>query len=287
MTAGQEAQLASIVMLKNDGAVTLDETADYSDKTVYIPQSYDEGFAGAFGPAEYTDGPTIDIETAEKYFGTVVTDEVVYDDNDQVVSYTAPDLSDVDMVLVGMRSPNNGSSFSKAGWNEAEGTWYPLSLQYSPYTADGLNVRQTSISGDLLPDGIQENRSYYGNTSKISNSADLDACTRAVDAVKASGKDIPVIVALKAKNPVIPAEFEADANAIIVGFGTADEALIQIALGLHDANGRLPIQFPADMDTVEANKEDVPKDVTPYTDSAGNAYDYGFGLHTDGTVITD
>ena len=86
---------------------------------------------------------------------------------------------------------------------------------------------------------------------------------------------------------MIPAEFEAQSDAIIVGFGTADEALVRIALGMHESNGRLPIQFPTDMDTVEANKEDVAKDVTPYTDSKGNTYDYGFGLHLDGTVITD
>ncbi|WP_160159453.1 hypothetical protein [Actinomyces culturomici] len=56
---------------------------------------------------------------------------------------------------------------------------------------------------------------------------------------------------------------------------------------MHESNGRLPMQFTKDMDTVEANKEDVPKDLTPYTDSMGNAYDYGFGLHLDGSVITD
>nr|WP_237564075.1 hypothetical protein [Actinomyces sp. 432] len=94
-------------------------------------------------------------------------------------------------------------------------------------------------------------------------------------------------MALKATNPVVPAEFEARADAIVVGFGVADEALIQVALGLHESNGRLPIQFPAGMDTVEANQEDVPKDLTPYTDSAGNTYDYGFGLHLDGSAIKD
>ncbi|WP_026459469.1 glycoside hydrolase family 3 N-terminal domain-containing protein [Schaalia vaccimaxillae] len=285
--AGQEAQLNSIVVLKNDGAITLDEKADYSDKTVYVPHTYDTGHPSLFSAEpETTEGLSLDEELLKKYFGTVVTDEVV-DNGDGTFTYTAPDLSNVDVVLVGMKSPDNGGSFSKSGWNEAENTWYPLSLQYSPYTADGENVRKVSISGDILADGSKENRSYYGATSKISNGADLEAFNRAAAAVEASGKDIPVISLLSAKNPVIPAEFEAKADAIIVGFGTAQEALIQIALGLHDSNGRLPIQFPANMDTVEANKEDVAKDVTPYTDSKGNAYDYGFGLHLDGSVISD
>ena len=42
------------------------------------------------------------------------------------------------------------------------------SLQWSSYTADGKNVRKTSIAGDIV-DGKQQNRSYYGNTSKIAN----------------------------------------------------------------------------------------------------------------------
>ncbi|WP_136313702.1 glycoside hydrolase family 3 N-terminal domain-containing protein [Actinomyces procaprae] len=287
VTAGQEAQLNSVVTLKNDGAIALDPQADFSDKTVYIPQTYDTGFNSAFSEAEYTEGPSLDVEVAEQYFGQVVTDEVEYDADGHVTGYTAPDLTDVDLVLVGMRSPINGTSFSKAGWNEEEDSWYPLTLQYGAYTADGEHVRRTSVSGDVRADGSRENRSYYGATSAISNGADLDAFNRAAEAVAASGRDIPVVVALKATNPVIPAEFEAHADAVIVGFGVADEALIRIALGLHESNGRLPIQFPADMDTVEANQEDVPKDVTPYTDSAGNTYDYGFGLHLDGSVIAD
>ena len=73
-------------------------------------------------------------------------------------------------------------------------------------------------------------------------------------------------------------------HAIIVGFGTNDQALIEVALGLYEPKGRLPIQFPINMDTVEAQFEDVAKDMTPYTDSQGNAYDYGFGLNYSGVI---
>lgn len=282
LKAGYDAQLASIVMLKNGGVVA--EGTDWSDKTVYIPQSYDIGTANIFGEAEYTEGPTMDLDVAAKYFAKVVTDEVVYDADGKVVSYTAPDLSDVDLVIVGMDSPNSGTVFGNSGLDAETGAWYPLSLQYRPYTADGKNVRKVSISGDILADGTRENRSYFGNTSKMSNEADLDAFVRAVAAVETSGKDIPVIAMLKAVNPVIPAEFEADADAILVSFGTSDQALIEVALGLYEPTGRLPIQFPANMDTVEQQFEDVPKDMTPYTDANGNAYDYGFGLNYSGPI---
>ena len=279
------AQHDSVVLLKNDREpVTAADAEAWKDKTVYVPRSYNTGFASSFGPGEYTEGAGIDLEVAEQYFGTVLTDEAVTDADDKVTSYTAPDLSDVDLVLVGMDSPDNGGTFSNIGHDVENDTWYPLSLQYRPYTADGPNVRQTSISGDLLPDGTRQNRSYFGNTSKIANESDLDAFERAVAAVEASGKDIPVVTVLKATNPVVPAEFEPASDAIVVGFGTSDQALLEVVLGLHEPQGRLPVQLPRDMDTVEAQQEDVAKDMTPYTDAAGNAYDYGFGLSYGGPI---
>ncbi|MFV0634265.1 glycoside hydrolase family 3 N-terminal domain-containing protein [Demequina sp.] len=280
--AGYEAQLASAVMLKNDGTISAD--TDWSDKTVYIPQSYDNGLPGLFGPGEYTQGATLDLEVAAEFFGTVVTDEVELDDEGKVVSYTTPDLSDVDLVLVGMDSPKTGTVFGNSGYDSETGEYYPMSLQYRTYTADGDNVRKTSIGGDILEDGTKENRSYFGNSVTPSNEADLDTFERAVAAVEDSGKDIPVVTVLKANNATIPAEFEADSDAILVGFGISDQALIDVVTGGYEPSGRLPIQFPADMDTVEAQLEDVAKDMTPYTDAAGNAYDYGFGLNYSGVI---
>lgn len=284
--AGMEAQRDSIVLLKNaDGTVEERSAKDLKDLTVYIPRSYNTGHDGLFGPGEYVEGETIDSETAEHYFGKVITDEAVLDENEHVVSYTAPDLSDVDLVLVGMNNPDNGSNFSSAGLDQKTGEFYPLSLQYRPYTADGESVRKVSISGDTLADGTKENRSYFGKTSRVSNEADLDAFERAVDAVEASGKEIPVITLLSVTNGVvIPAEFEADADAILLGSGVSDAAFIEIALGLHEPAGRLPITLPKDMDSVEASLEDV-ADTDPYVDADGNAYEFGFGLGADGKPI--
>ena len=44
------------------------------------------------------------------------------------------------------------------------------------------------------------------------------------------------------------------------------------------------MQQPRDMVTVEEQKEDVPRDMIPYTDSAGNAYDFAFGLNWKGVI---
>ncbi|NDK32600.1 glycoside hydrolase family 3 N-terminal domain-containing protein [Nesterenkonia haasae] len=282
--AGIEAQLDSVVLLKNDDVITESDASDFSEQTVYIPQSFDFGQDEAFGPGQYTEGPTVDTDVAEEYFGTVLTDEVELNGDEEVESYEAPDISDADAVVVGMRSPNNGTNFSSAGWDEEEDTWYPLSLQYRPYTADGENVRQESISGDIDDNGERENRSYFGETSRISNEADLDAFERAVEAVEASGRDIPIIVVLDASNPVVPSEFEEDADAIVAGFGVSHQALLEVALGIHEPQGRLPIGFPASMDALELQHEDVGEDHETYVDSAGNDYAYGYGLDWTGVL---
>lgn len=288
ITAGQDAQHASIISLKNaDGTMTCNaDAANYKDMTVYIPRSYDTGHTGLFGPGEYSEGPTIDVETAEQYFGTVITDEAETNDDEKVTSYTAPDLSDVDLVLVGMNNPDNGGTFTSAGMDIETREFYPLSLQYRPYTADGDNVRRQSIGQDTLDNGKKENRSYFGNTSRISNEADLDAFERAVKAVEDSGKDIPIVTMLSlSTGAVIPTEFEADSDAILLGFGVSDASMIDVALGLAEPGGRLPITLPKDMDTVEASFEDVAGDTDPYVDSAGNSYSFGFGLTCGGQPI--
>ncbi|MDO5501006.1 MAG: hypothetical protein Q4F67_15130, partial [Propionibacteriaceae bacterium] len=126
--AGFNAQLDSVVMVKNDGVIAEAVEGDLSEMTVYIPHTYDVGFAGMFGPPSVVEGPSLSVEAAEEIFGTVITDEVELDEDGNVTSQTAPDLADVDLVLVGLRSPNNGDPFSHAGMDAETGEWYPLSL---------------------------------------------------------------------------------------------------------------------------------------------------------------
>ena len=46
---------------------------------------------------------------------------------------------------------------------------------------------------------------------------------------------------------------------------------------------RLPV-VPANMKTVEEQKEDVPRDMSSYKDSEGNSYDFAFGLNWSGVI---
>ena len=279
LEASTNAHLNSIVMTKNNGVIAQAQAEDWSDKTVYVPRQLESTSNMFTGETTVTDTATVDVDVLAEYVGEVLTDEPVVGADGVVTGYTMPDLSGVDLALVGMDSPTE----SKARDDETN-TYYPLSLQYRPYTADSEGVRTESLSGDILADGTKENRSYYGNTTVTDNEYVLDTYERVVDAIAATGEDIPLVVALYAKNPIVPSEIEADADAILVGWGVIEEAYIQTALGLHEPQGRLPIGFPASMAAVEASLEDVPKDHETYVDSAGNDWAYGFGLSWSGVI---
>ncbi len=284
--AGYQAQLDSIVMLKNKDETIkkVKKVNKFKEKKVYIPSSHHHTFKNVFADASDSYEPTMDKKVVAEYYEDVVTDKKI--DKDGKVSFEKPKTKDIDMIIVGMNSPDNGSVFSGAG--RKDGNYYPLSLQYRPYTADGKNVRKESISGDTNEEGIKENRSYYEETSIIGNESDLDAFERAVEVSKeikkSENREVPVIVVLKAKNPTIVSEFEKEADAIVTGFSVSDKAYLDIILGQSEPKGLLPIQFPKNMDTVEKQLEDVSHDLTPYKDEEGNEYDFAYGLDYAGVI---
>ena len=83
---------------------------------------------------------------------------------------------------------------------------------------------------------------------------------------------------------MVVSEFEADSDAILYGFNINNKAFLDIASGRVEPSGLLPIQLPASMDAVEAQLEDVPRDMECYVDAAGNEYDFGFGLNWSGPI---
>ena len=256
MKAGYQAQLESVVMLKNK-AKALPLT---KGKTVYIPKQFTpagRNFLGMQTP-EKLDYP-VSMAIVKKYF--TVTDNP----------------AEADYALVFIRSPDSGGGYSipdaKAG-----GTGYvPVSLQYGDYTAQG--TRDPSLAGG---DPMEKftNRTYTGKTAKTINSSDLEMITKTFASM--NGK--PVIVALQVKNPTVVREFEKVSNAILAHFGVQDQALLDILTGAHEPSALLPMQMPADMNAVENQAEDVPRDMTPYRDSEGHAYDFGYGLNWKGVI---
>lgn len=257
MKAGYDAQLKSVVLLKNQNK-TLPIT---KGKTVYIPKRTTPAGVNFFGQPspEKTEYP-VNLELIKKYY--TVTD----------------DPNKADFALVFIKSPiSNG--YSRAD-REAGGNGYvPISLQLSDYTA--LDARTQSIAaGDPVIDSTINNRSYVNKTSKSSSYPDLNTI---LDTKKAM-KDKPVLVAVSVSNPMIFSDFEKNVDVILGEFGVQVEALLDIVSGKTEPSGLLPLQMPANMSTVEKQLEDVPHDMIPYQDTVGNVYDFGFGLNWKGVI---
>ena len=94
----------------------------------------------------------------------------------------------------------------------------------------------------------------------------------------------PVIVVIKMSNPTIVEEFEKEIDALLVNFRIQDQALLDVISGAFEPTGLLPLQIPANMNTVEAQHEDVPFDMKAHIDSEGNIYDFAFGLNWSGII---
>jgi beta-glucosidase len=257
MKAGYDAQLKSIVLIKNQNK-TLPIA---KGKTVYVPKRTTPVGINFFGfpTPEKTEYP-VNLDIIKKYY--TVTD----------------DPTKADFAMVFIKSPvSNG--YSRAD-REAGGNGYmPISLQLKDYTA--VDARAQSIAaGDPVVDPTITNRSYLNKTSKSNSYPDLNTI---LDTKKAmNGK--PVLVAVTVSNPMVFGEFEKDVDAIVGEFGVQTEALLDIVSGKVEPSALLPLQMPIDMSTVEKQFEDVPHDMIPYRDSNGNVYDFGFGLNWKGVI---
>jgi len=256
MKAGYDAQVKSVVLLKNKGKVLPVE----KNKAVFIPKRKipaGRNFFGMETPA--SESYPVNIELVKKYFN--VTDNP----------------AEADFALVIIDSPNGGTGYDRADANKGGNGYVPISLQYKPYKA--LYARDPSIAGG---DPLEKftNRTFRNKSVKTFNESDLNMV---LDTRKAM-KNKPVIVSVNVSKPMVFSEFEKDVNAILATFEIQDQAILDILTGVYEPSGLLPMQMPADMKIVELQKEDVPFDMTCHTDSEGNIYDFGFGLNWAGVI---
>lgn len=256
MQAGYQAQLKSIVMLKNQGSVLPLQ----SGKTVYVPKKFTpagRNFLGMQTP-ESLEYP-ISLDVIKKYFK--VTDN--------------PDEADYALVFVS--SPIGHGGYSEDDAKSGGNGYLPVSLQYGKYVAE--TARATSLAGG---DPLEKftNRSYKGKIETSTNVTDLAMVTDTY--AKMKGK--PVIVSVNLNNPMVFGEFEKQANAIIGDFGVQGQASLDILTGKAEPSALLPMQMPKDMRTVEAQFEDVPHDMKCYVDATGHTYDFGYGLNWKGVI---
>ena len=260
MQEGYEAQLKSVVMLKNHAGQVL----PIKDRQkVYVPKRHFPAIPGAWGgiSEEKTVEP-IDLNLVRKYFDVV------------------DEPSKADFAICVIEEPSTGFGFSYEDVKKGGNGYLPFSLQYEDYTATA--ARAVSIAGgDPMEKTL--NRSFRGKTVKAYNRDDM---LLVADIKKAMGEK-PVVVILETGRPVVLSEIEPSADAILISFNVQHQALLDIISGKAEPSALLPMQMPADMNTVEEQQEDVPHDMRCYKDSDGNTYDFAFGLNWQGVINDD
>lgn len=304
---GRQTQEASVVMLKNSGNL-IHEYAETEQKLkVYIPYSYQNVGSKRLGYS-WTYQTAIDPEMASQYFD-VVTDTVseptgtnskgnpMYMPED-ITRASDEDIASCDLVIVSMLAP-----YVQSTYDEENDKWLPASIQYEQYTA--TNARAESLAGDTIVKQVdtgyygmtteesQENRSYKGNTAALPDAyADYELLKSVKEKVN---DDCKTIVLMRTRTPLVFAEIEPMADAIFLYFNGYEgavydpnwfqgEALLNLIVGKTEPSALLPYQLPASMDAVEAQYEDVPRDVECYVDADGNAYDFAYGLNWSGVI---
>ena len=256
MKAGYEAQLRSVVMLKNN-TKTLPVKGQLK---VYMPKRFIPAGSNWFGvktPERWVD--PMNPEVVGKYFKVVDKPE------------------EADIAIVSIDSPQTLTGYSQEDLKKGGNGYVPISLQYGKYTA--VNARAVSIAGGSPLETVT-NRSFKGKTVEIRNAFDLKMVTE----TRAKMGKKPVIVIVNVANPLVFSEIEKSCDAILVHFGVQNQALMDIITGAAEPSALLPFQMPADMKTVEEQMEDVPGDMKCYTDANGNMYDFGFGLNWTGVI---
>ncbi len=258
MAEGYDAQLKSVVMVKNhESALPKAEKVK-----VYVPKRFVPSSRGMFGMGPASRPSWVDPinrELLEKYY--------------EVTENPA----EADFALVMIQEPSSGSGYSVEDRNKGGNGYVPISLQYNDYTAE--YAREVSLAGGDPKESFT-NRSYKGKTVKTDNIEDLNTV---IKTKKAMG-DKPVVVVVGVTRPVVPAEFEPYADAILLTMGVQNQAVLDLVSGKAEPSGLLPMQLPADMKTVEEQAEDVPRDMVCYTDADGNVYDFAFGLNWNGVI---
>lgn len=261
MHAGYDAQLKSVVLLKNKNNVLPVKER----KTVYIPKNYSPSVKDWWGNwSEPSLDYPIDLNLVKKYYN-VTTD---------------PQKADFAIVFVSSPYNNNdGGGYDIDDRKEGGNGYVPISLQYGTYTAE--DAREHSIAaGDPVIDPSVKDRSYKGKTVTASNTMDLST----ILTTKKQMEDKPVIVVTNISRPMIFNEFEYRVEGIVARFGIGEQAVMDIISGKVEPSGLLPLQMPANMSTVEKQLEDVPFDMECHKDTEGNVYDFAYGLNWKGVI---
>lgn len=286
MAKGYEAQVKSVVMVKNHGQALPLKAEDGRKMKVYVPQRFypaHNSFWGSIVPAD-TITP-VRAEMLGRYFEVAASPAeaeaaVVFVDSpfsgwgyrlsEALKSQKLESLGNEQLLGIDNYFVPAGGKVSCPG-----NGYYPISLQYEDYVA--TTAREHSIAAGSPFDG---DRSYKGKGVRTYNASDLTL----VREMRRLMGDRRLIVVINSNNPTVLSELEPLADAILITFEVQKQAILEVINGNYEPSGLLPFQMPADMETVEAQAEDTPRDMKCYQDVDGHVYDFAYGLNWSGVI---
>jgi beta-glucosidase len=120
-----------------------------------------------------------------------------------------------------------------------------------------------------------EPRGEPGSIDSFFHAGSLSFHAEEVARVHAICRAVPTVLDVYLDRPAILAAIEGPSAALLVNFGSSEEAFVKVLFGESAPQGQLPFDIPSSMAAVEASRSDVPFDTKDPT------FRCGYGLRFD------
>ncbi|GAA2686507.1 MULTISPECIES: glycoside hydrolase family 3 protein [Actinosynnema] len=165
---------------------------------------------------------------------------------------------------------------------ENRGGLLPLTGRRRVY-AEGLSAEAAARLGEVVPDPASADLAVVRLNAPYEHRDDLfleawfhqgslDFPPGLVSRLARIAATTPLVVDVALDRPAVLTPLAGLASALVVDYGTSDEALVDALTGVAPPEGRLPFEVPRSMAAVRASREDVPDD------TANPLYPAGHGL---------
>lgn len=119
-----------------------------------------------------------------------------------------------------------------------------------------------------------EQRGDLGDIEKFFHAGSLAFPVDEVTRIRAICETVPTVVDVYLDRPAILADIVDATAALLVNFGSTDEAFTKVLFGDIAPQGRLPFEIPSSMNAVEKSLPDVPSDTENPTFKLGDGLSY-------------
>ncbi|MGW0902864.1 glycoside hydrolase family 3 protein [Streptomyces sp. NPDC002853] len=158
----------------------------------------------------------------------------------------------------------------------------PVAVERPKLYVEGVGAVAARAYGDVVVDPADADLAVLrlhtpyeqreNRFESLFHSGRLDFTAEELDPILKLLDTVPTVVFLNLERAAVVPEIAERAAALLADFGASDEALLDVAFGRAQAQGRLPFELPRSMAAVDASRPDVPHD------TADPLFPYGAGL---------